>query len=58
VQGGDTEMILDIEITLNRFGFFRISPNKVQVASLRLSLWDNPHKHALCCEVNWARDKP
>lgn len=48
-------MILDIEITLNRFGFYKPAPNKIQVGPVRLSLWRNMKKWAVSFEVNWLR---
>jgi len=45
-------MILDIEITLNRFGFQRIQPNKFQIAFFRIAYWKGK-KIALCVEINW-----
>ena len=30
-------MVLDIELTLNRFGFYKPAPNKVQFAFVRVA---------------------
>lgn len=49
-------MVLDIELTLNRFGFKRIAPNKVQFGFIRLSWWDIPKKHSISFEVNWRKN--
>ena len=46
-------MVLDIELTLNRFGFEWISGNKVQVGFFRFTVWRGLGKWAICCEVNW-----
>lgn len=46
-------MVLDIEITLNRFGFGRVTPNKFQIGFLRLSWWRIPNKYAVSFEINW-----
>jgi hypothetical protein len=46
-------MVLDVEITLNRFGFTRVSPNKVQIGPLRISWWNVAGKHGVGVEVNW-----
>lgn len=46
-------MVLDIELTLNRFHFKRIASNKVQFACFRIAVWNNVPKHALCFEINW-----
>ena len=48
-------MIVDIEITLNRFGFGKISKNKFQLGFLRFSLWRDIPKHAICVEINWKK---
>lgn len=32
-------MVVDVELTLNRFGFGRVSANKVQIGCLRLAWW-------------------
>lgn len=46
-------MVLDIEITLNRFGFYKPSVNKLQLGFIRFSLWRNMKKWAISFEVNW-----
>jgi len=46
-------MVLDIELTLNRFGFRREAKNKIQVAFIRLALWRKLKKHAISFEINW-----
>lgn len=49
-------MTIDIEVTLNRFGFERVAPNKVQIAFLRIAWWQIATKHSMGIEVNWRRD--
>lgn len=46
--------VIDVELTLNRFGFFRIAPNKFQFACFRLSIWRGLSKTALSFEINWS----
>ncbi len=46
--------VLDLEITLNRFGFRRIGSNKLQIGFLRVAWWKLP-KYALSVEVNWLK---
>jgi len=46
-------VVVDLELTLNRFGFARVAHNKVQLGFLRVSWWDVAGKHALSVEVNW-----
>lgn len=48
-------MTIDVEITLNRFGFGRVAPNKLQVGCLRVAWWQIPGKHSVGLEVNWRR---
>lgn len=48
-------MVVDFEITLNRFGFRKVEKNKLQIAFLRISWWDVPGKHAVSLEINWRR---
>ena len=48
-------MVIDIELTLNRWGFHRVAVNKVQVGFIRLTLWRGLGKHAICFEVNWKK---
>ena len=50
-------MVLDVELTLNRFGFRRLAPNKVQFAFLRLALWHGLGKYAVSFEVNWKTER-
>ena len=44
--------IFDLEITLNRFGIYKIQPNKVQFLFFRFSWWCGA-KVSICLEVNW-----
>lgn len=46
-------MVIDIELTLNRFGFGRIACNKIQLGFIRISNWKIPGKHAISFEINW-----
>ena len=46
-------MIIDIELTLNRFGFSRPAANKLQVGFLRLSVWRGLGKWSISFEINW-----
>ena len=46
-------MVVDIELTLNRFGFGRIAENKFQFLWLRFSVWKIPGKHSVSFEINW-----
>jgi hypothetical protein len=46
-------MVIDIELTLNRFGLGKISENKFQFLFLRFSKWNIPGKHSISFEVNW-----
>ena len=46
-------MVIDVELTLNRFGFGRVAVNKVQVGPLRLAWWRVAGKHGISFEVNW-----
>lgn len=50
-------MVIDIELTLNRFGFGKIAENKFQIFWLRFSKWKIPGKHSISFEINW-RTKP
>lgn len=48
--------VIDIEITLNRFGFSKISTNKLQFGFIRISWWTKLEvvgKVAISFEVNW-----
>jgi hypothetical protein len=46
-------MVIDLELTLNRFGFYWSAKNKLQLAFVRVSWWDIPNKHSISFEVNW-----
>lgn len=46
-------MVIDIELTLNRFGFGRISENKFQFLCFRFSKWVIPNKYSVSFEINW-----
>lgn len=46
-------MVIDIEFTLNRFGFYKPSKNKIQFAMIRISWWRDMTKNAISFEVNW-----
>ncbi len=46
-------MVIDIELTLNRFGFGRIAENKFQLGWLRFSEWRIPNKYSISFEINW-----
>ena len=46
-------MVVDFELTLNRFGFRWVADNKLQLGWLRVSWWNIPGKHAASFEVNW-----
>jgi len=46
-------MVIDIELTLNRFGFGKIAENKFQFFWLRFSKWQIPGKHSISFEINW-----
>lgn len=50
-------MSIDVEVTLNRFGFYRPAPNKVQLGCLRLAWWKVAGKHSFGVEVNWRQRK-
>lgn len=50
-------MVIDIELTLNRWGFGKIAPNKFQFLFLRFSRWNIPGKHSVSFEVNWVGKK-
>ena len=50
-------MVLDIELTLNRFGFGKIAENKFQLFCFRFSKWNIPGKNSISFEINW-RTKP
>jgi hypothetical protein len=46
-------MVIDIEFTLNRFGFGRISKNKFQFLCFRFSKWEIQNKYSISFEINW-----
>jgi hypothetical protein len=48
-------MVIDIELTLNRFGFGKIAENKFQIFCFRFSKWQIPGKHSISFEINWRR---
>jgi len=51
-------MVIDIELTLNRFGFRRIAQNKFQLLWFRFSKWNIPGKHSISFEINYkTKDK-
>ena len=48
----------NIELTLNRFGFGKISENKFQFFCFRISKWQIHNKYSISFEINWkAKDK-
>jgi hypothetical protein len=48
-------MVIDIELTLNRFGLGKIADNKYQLGFLRFSKWQIPNKHSISFEINWRK---
>ena len=51
-------MVIDIELTLNRFGLGKIAENKFQFLFLRFSRWQIPGKRSVSFEINWVdKDK-
>ena len=46
-------MVIDIELTLNRFGLGRVAPNKFQFLWLRFSKWEIQEKYSISFEINW-----
>lgn len=46
-------MVIDIELTLNRWGLGRIAENKFQFLCLRFSKWKIPGKYSISFEINW-----
>lgn len=46
-------MVIDIELTLNRFGLEKISENKFQLFCFRISKWKIPNKYSISFEINW-----
>ena len=51
-------MVLDIELTLNRFGIKRISENKIQFLFFRFAIWKIPNKYSVSFEINWKLKEP
>ena len=49
-------MVIDIELTLNRFGFGKIAENKFQLFWLRFSKWNIPGKYSISFEINWRKN--
>ena len=45
-------MVIDLELTLNRFGLKRLASNKLQVLCFRVAWWDIPGKIAVSFEIN------
>ena len=54
---GALEMVIDIELTLNRFGFGKIAENKFQFLCFRFSKWKIPDKYSISFEINWRVSK-
>lgn len=50
-------MSIDVELTLNRFGFYRPAANKVQLGPIRVAWWKVSGKHSVGVEVNWRTRK-
>jgi hypothetical protein len=50
-------MVIDVELTLNRFGFGKIAENKFQLLWLRFSKWQIPGKHSISFEINFRTKK-
>jgi hypothetical protein len=46
-------LVLDIELTLNRFGFSKIAKNKLQIGCFRVAWWKVAGKKAISFEINW-----
>lgn len=46
-------MVIDIELTLNRWGLGKITDNKFQFLCLRFSKWNIPDKYSISFEINW-----
>ena len=46
-------MVIDIELTLNRFGLGKISENKFQFLFFRFSKWRIKNKYSVSFEINW-----
>lgn len=50
-------MVIDIELTLNRFGFGKINENKFQFLCFRVSKWSISGKYSISFEINWKTSK-
>lgn len=48
-----TIMVIDIELTLNRWGLGKIADNKFQLLCFRFSKWQIPGKYSISFEINW-----
>jgi len=46
-------MVIDIELTLNRWGLGKIAENKFQFLCFRFSKWKIPNKYSISFEINW-----
>lgn len=46
-------MVIDIELTLNRWGLGKIAENKFQFFCFRFSKWKIPGKYSISFEINW-----
>jgi len=46
-------MVIDIELTLNRFGLGKIAENKFQLFWFRFSRWQILGKYSISFEINW-----
>lgn len=53
ICGRKDKMVIDIELTLNRFGLGKIANNKFQLLWLRFSHWEIPGKYSISFEINW-----
>jgi len=51
-------MVIDIELTLNRWGFGKIAENKFQLFCFRFSKWQIPNKYSISFEINWRIKNP
>lgn len=49
-------MVIDIELTLNRFSFGKIAENKFQLFWFRFAKWNIAGKHSISFEINWRTD--
>ena len=50
---GHLKKVIDIELTLNRFGFGKVAENKFLLFCFRFSKWKIPDKYAISFEINW-----